>query len=352
MTDDADAATQNPGSLQEIELAITQLESGLNSPTYGQIRPPAFQAVDFDRLTELYYSKYEITGDQSALDSAKSSSSAARLFGWQAMTIAPPGLTNVAQWCGLQGERLTLRHQRFGETKDLDEAIDAYQAALTTLPDGSALRPVILKSQANCLCTRYEAAGSGNDLDDAIQKAKEALATAGPSTASAQNDLSTMYLLKYERDKKFEDLVQALQLSRVAVRETDENDAMLPTRLLNLANVLSKLYNIGEEMKWLEEKIRILGKAEEAGKAHRAACLPEILSRLAHDLYTRYTRANTSADVFAALKKGREALELAEEYDDHEIHGNLSGLVHACSEEARELDSGDEVQEADMSVKV
>lgn len=315
--------------------------------------PPAFVAVHYDRLADLYYSKYAATGDQSALDSAKSSSGTACLLGQQAMQNAPPGYSQTAQWCAVQGRRLVVRHERFAERKDLDDAIDAYQAALDSLAEGSALLPVVLTNQANCLCTRYEEARSGKDLDDAIHKAKEALAMASPNGVSIQNTLSAMHLLKFERDETLEDLEQALQLSQAAVGKTEENDARLPTRLLNLANVLSALYETDEEMKWLEEKIVVLEKAEKAGLSHHATCLPEILSRLAQALYIRYTKASTSADVLAALKKGKEALKLAEEYNDHEVHGRVSSLVHTCSEEARELgEDEEEVQEADRSVEV
>jgi len=346
-------AAHIPTELEDIEAAINQLERSLLSSKSREEHQLAFQAVHYDRLADLYYAKYEATGNQNDYDAAKSSSKNAVNLGREATQNPPPGLSKAAQWYALQGSRLALRHERFGEMRDLDEAVDVYEAALKTVDQASGLRSVVLMNQANCLCTKYEDTGLAAYIEDAIGKSKEAFAMAGSNTATIQNDMSTMYLSRYEKDRKLEDLDEALQLSRAAVTTTSEEDSRLPTRLLNLANVLNTRYKVDEKMTYIEEMIRILERAERVGKASSATCLPQILSRHAHALYIRYTRTTVSADVLAALKKGKEGLDLVKGDEHHEVRRKLNRLVHTCSEEARELEEGDEeVQEKNLSVEV
>ncbi|OCK83894.1 hypothetical protein K432DRAFT_159740 [Lepidopterella palustris CBS 459.81] len=284
---------ETPATLDGIEAAIKQLEAALTSDISGESNQSAFLAVHHDRLADLYYSKYGMTGSSNDLHAARLQSSIASSLGREATENAPPGYSQVSQWCALQGSRLAIRYDRFGERKDLDGAIDAYEKALQTLTEGSTLQSVILMNQANCLCTRYEAEGSVEDIQEAVRKTKIALAAAGGNTVTIQNDLSTMYLSKYEKEGEIEDLEQAIELAEKAVESTMSNDPRLSTRLLNLANALSARYDCNEEF-----------------KACNASCMPQVLSCLAHALYLRYTREKVLSDLFDAIYKGEEALKM------------------------------------------
>ncbi|KAF2473275.1 uncharacterized protein BDR25DRAFT_341395 [Lindgomyces ingoldianus] len=346
-------AHENPTTLEGIEAAIRQSEIALNLAASQEDQHPAFQAVHHDRLADLYYSKYGLTRNSSDRDAAKSLSGTAGVLGKQATQNNPPGYSKAAQWCAIQGSRLSVRFERFGEKKDLDDAIDIYEEALEALTEGSSLRSIILMNQANCLCTRYEEEGSVEDIEDAIRKAREALTTAGTNTATIQNDLSTMYLSKYERDKVPEDLEESLKLSKSAVDRTAQDDPKLPTRLVNRAIALNARYESLEEIKWIEDTIETLEKAEASARTGNAACLPQILSRLAGALYVRYRRTRTSSDILAALEKGKEALQLIDDNPHHDDRKKLNKLLHTCSEEARELeDDEEEVREGDCFVEV
>ncbi|ORY17768.1 hypothetical protein BCR34DRAFT_7398 [Clohesyomyces aquaticus] len=340
----------DPTTLEDIEAAIGQLEAALRS---AADQHPAFQAVHHDRLADLYYSKYGVTRDVNDEEAAKSQSSIASSLGHQATQNIPPGYSKAAQWCALQGSRLSVRFERFEEGKDLDGAIQVYGEALGMLTEDSTLRSVILMNQANCLCTRYETSGSRKDIEEAIRQAREALVAGGSNAGTIQNDLSTMYLSKYEKDKRLEDLEEALKLSKVVVDMTAEDDPRLPTRLLNRANALKARYGSLEEIKWIEETIKTLEKAESSARKIDASCLPQILSLLAKALYVRFTRARTSADILAALEKGREALDMIDDDLSHDDRKTLHKLLHTCSEEARELENDDEeIREGDIRVEV
>jgi len=161
----------------------------------------------------------------------------------------------------------------------------------------------------------------------------------------------------YEKEGEVEHLEQAVSFAKEAVDKTDANDARLPPRLLNLASCLRALYDQNEEFLHIEETIITLQKAEKAGRGDSGSFLPHILSRLAHALYVRYTRAKESSDLFEAMAKGEEALELGKSAPESSFHPDvrrhLARLLRTCSEEAREYESSDdrgreEVVETDM----
>ncbi|KAF2813933.1 uncharacterized protein BDZ99DRAFT_228347 [Mytilinidion resinicola] len=338
---------EDPQTLEAIEAAIQQLEAATvdasRTPTTTQ---PAFQAVHLDRLADLYFSKHEITGSDQDLQRANSRSRDACVSGARASFQQPPGHSRAAQWHALQGSRLTLRYERFGDRKDLDDAIDVYGEALRSLTEESGLQAVILMNQANALCTRYEADGATEDIEAAIQKAQSSLAASGSNAATVQNDLSTMYLSMYEKEGEVEHLEQAVSFAKEAVDKTDAGDARLPTRLLNLASCLRALYDQNEQFLHIEETVITLQKAEQAGRGDGSSFLPHILSRLAHALYVRYTRAKESADLFEAMAKGEEALELATGVSESSFHPevrrHLTTLLRTCREEAREYGDTDD----------
>ena len=347
---------EKPKTLNEIEAAIRHLEVALTSAANGETHHPAFKAVHHDRLADLYFSKHAITGNSDDLNAVKYQGNVASVLGRQAMQRTPPGYSKAAQWCALQGIRLTLRYERFGYRKDLDEAIDVYSQALSSLTEESTLRSVILMNQANCLCTRYEADGTSEDIVGAIEKAKNSLAAAGGNAVAVQNDLSTMYLSKYEKEGKVGDLEQAIGLAKKAVDGTEENDPRLPTRLLNLANGLNAKYERNEKFQYIHETIQVLQDAEHAARPRNAECMLPILSHLAHAFYVRYTRDRESSDLFAAKTKAEEALEMTGEAREGSVHldiyNSLTKLLYTCSEEARDFEENEEVYVEDISVQV
>ncbi|KAK7178310.1 TPR domain-containing protein [Paraphaeosphaeria sporulosa] len=194
---------------------------------------PAFLAVHYDRIADLSFLKYQATSESADLQ-AWTASSEAVLSGLESTAAPPPGHSDVAQWCALQGYRLSVRYERFGISTDLDDAIAAYGKTIDSTNPDSPLRPIVLLNQANALCTRYEAAGSIRHIDEAIEKAKEALVAGHEYTAIIQNDMSTMYLSKHQRGGDLDALESAARLAQEAVERSGEHDPRLTTRLLNL----------------------------------------------------------------------------------------------------------------------
>jgi tetratricopeptide (TPR) repeat protein len=348
LTSDIGASRHESKTIEELTVAIRQFEEATVAASLSSATKPeaAFEAVHLDRLADLYFSKYEITGKDDDLEAADSRSREACDCGRRATVEAPPGHSRPAQWFALQGSRLMLRYERFYHRKDLDDAIDAYGEALRNLTAESGLLGVVLMNQANALCARYEADGAMEDIEAAIQKAQDSLSKSGSNAATVQNDLSTMYLSMYEMEGEEEHLDQAVFFAKEAVDKTDASDARLPTRLLNLSNCLRALYDHSEELLHIEETIITLQKAEEAGRSDMGAFMPQILSRLAHALFVRYKRAKETADLFGAIAKAKEALELAKGAFGNNLHpdmrSHLTSLLRTCSEEAREYGAENE----------
>ncbi|KAK7177839.1 TPR domain-containing protein [Paraphaeosphaeria sporulosa] len=269
---------------------------------------PAFLAVHYDRIADLSFLKYQATSESADLQACMAASSEAVLSGLKSTAAPPSGHSDVAQWCALQGYRLSVRYERFGISTDLNDAIAAYGKAIDSTNTDSPLRPIVLLNQANALCTRYEAAGSIQDIDEAIEKAKEALVAGHEYTAIIQNDMSTMYLSKYEREGDLDALESAARLAQEAVEKSEEHDRRLTTRLLNLSSILMAQYNHSNRLAVIEEAISASRKAEARSGEGDVVSAIQALSRLARGQYLKYTYTKRYEDLYATMQTAQGAL--------------------------------------------
>ncbi|KAH8710024.1 hypothetical protein GQ44DRAFT_452198 [Phaeosphaeriaceae sp. PMI808] len=325
---------------------IENLEFVLSSSPARIAQEPAFRAVQYDRLADLNYAKYDITGNEDDLEATRFAGQAAIATGIQASQIAPPDESTVGQWWALQGSRLSKQYNRFGQDKDLDDAVQAYEEALQALSPESGLRPVVLINQANSLCTRYEVSGSPADINDAIAKAEASLASGNERTVMQLNDVSTIYLTRFEQGDTIKDLENAAKLAREAVDGSTEDDPRLPRRLLNLANVHVTHFKRCNDIEHLGGAITVLQRANEISRSSHSTDKLHVLWKLAHALYTRYCYENDSSDLHDAIRNAREALELGQErrsaHIDAEACRPIEGVIDEWIEEARELGGPEE----------
>lgn len=302
---------------------------------------PAFRAVHYDRLADLHFSRYQLTGEPADLQASMMASSEAVVNGRQFTERPPEANSDIAQWWALQAERLRNRYDRFGITADLDDAITTYEEAIQAIDSTSPLHPVLLLNQANTLCMRYEATGSPHDIGEAIQKAEATLTTGHEYTASIQNDLSTMYLSKYEREDDLEALESAVCLAREAVERSRVDESQLTGRLLNLASALTAQYEHSNSLAIVEEAILVSKRAVERSEEGGAIGVVQPLSRLARAQYLKYTYTNDGNDLHTALQTAQDAIDWIhseeEAEDDVEAHTMLRDLVRRCRQEERTI---------------
>jgi hypothetical protein len=311
-------------SLHQIDLDIRRLESALRKTASDTSQESAFRAVQFERLADLYWAKSQVTHSSEDRRAAKQYGRRSISLGHQAARSTPPGLSQAAQWWALQGSRLTTHHSRFQDPDDLDAAIEAWNEALRTLEEDSLFRGVALMGAANCLSTRFDEGGSASDINQAIRNAKSALATAPEEkVAPIRNDLSAMYLSRFERCGDADDLCRSARHAEASVRRTSSPDPLLATRLLNLANCRCAQYDLDEDVDHLKRAILDLRRAERVSRDEDTDRLPQILSQLARCLWMLHEETQNAGHLELAVRRAEEALDLCRRTGDDDTHGAI-----------------------------
>lgn len=173
---------------------------------------------------------------------------------------------------------------------------------------------------------RFENGSDGNehlpDLDKAISNgdlARNLFIGDKLILAGLKNDVSTMYLTRFEWKGLDSDLETALELASASVANTPADDSSLTIRQLNLANCHRTQYECTGDRDALETAINLLDAAEKASQTNEDAPRAHILSSLAHVLYLRYEAAETVPDLFDAIRNATTAAEIARENDNQAL---------------------------------
>lgn len=330
-------------SFEQIDLDICHLRSGLENTAVDETQQPAFRAVQYERLADLYWTRYQVSHMNEDYEAARTYGVRAITYGQTASTATPPGLSQAAQWWALQASRLEKQFVRFNEPQTLDGAIRAWNSALSVLERYGSLRPVALINQANCLSRRYEAGGSEQDINRAIRNARVALRLAPESQLPAiQNDLSGMYLSRFEREDDFEDLNEALRHAEAAVERTTREDPSLPMRLLTLSNCRSALFETDGDIDHIKRAIVDLRRVERYASRTSTDVLPRTLSRLAQFLWILHSKTNHPPHLELAVSRAQEALQVSVENGGAALHRaivrDFANFLYARDERGRSIE--------------
>jgi hypothetical protein len=210
---------------------------------------------------------------------------------------------------------------RFNDPQTLDGAIRAWGSALSVLERHGALRPVALINQANCLSRRYEAGSSEQDINRTIHNARAALRLAPESQCPAiQNDLSGMYLSRFEREDDLEDLNEALRHAEAAVERTTNEDSTLVIRGLTLSNCRSALFETDGDINHIKRAILDLRRAERYARRTGTDVLPRTLSRLAQCLWILHSETQHPTHLELTVNRAQEALQVSVEHGGAALH--------------------------------
>lgn len=307
-----------------IDLDIYRLRTALEDTAVDGSQQPAFRAVQYERLADLYWTRYWISRLSEDYQAARTYGTRSISYGNLATSATPPGHSQPAQWWSLQASRLEKHFLRFHEPQVLDEAIRAWDSALSVLDRHGALRPVALINQANCLSQRYEAGGEEEDIERAIRNARGALRLAPESQQAAiQNDLSGMYLSRYEGEDEEDDLQESLRYAEASVERTASDDPALPTRLLALSNCRCTLFESDGNIDHIKRAILELRRAERHARRSGADILPRILSRLARCLWTLHSDTQHPSHLELAVSRAQEALQASAEKGGPALHRTI-----------------------------
>jgi tetratricopeptide (TPR) repeat protein len=286
-----------------IDARIHSLEAEI-AGSDPSLASPHHLAAKHDSLVDLYMRKGEITRQPEDFAAATRNNTAAVQAGQLALT--PELLNGISSdeigscWC-FQGARLAWRSRvltkngnRAGRaTSDgidsaaTDQAIDAYDHALTQLPSQrSSLRREAAHNRANLLGARFDLTGSMNDIDEAIASGDVALAGAHSGMLPAVcNDVGILYQQRGRLNANIADLQRAIELGVRSIEDVDCPERIRVERILNLNVSRKLLYNLTRQVHQLEETRRELFQAAalcEQGRGQKTAHVLVRLATVAH----------------------------------------------------------------------
>ncbi|KAL5531839.1 hypothetical protein ACEPAF_5402 [Sanghuangporus sanghuang] len=242
------------------------------------------------------------------------------------------------------------RFEQDGRTKDLEESIGLYRAALDLHPEGHANRTTVLNNLAGSLTARYERDAGTDDLEESIvlrRASLDSLPRAHPDYSNSLNDLACSLKVRFEKEQRADDLEEAIELHRAALRLRPEGNPGQSISLNNLASCLRIRFQQRRRAEDLEESIE-LHRAALALRPKGHAKRSEVLNDLAICLSTRFEQDGRADDLEESIQLHRDALGLRPE--GHPIRSkSLKNL--ASSLKIRFQQSG-KVEDLEESIKL
>jgi tetratricopeptide (TPR) repeat protein len=159
---------------------------------------------------------------------------------------------------------LHARYQRLGNSKDLEEALEYQQKALSLIPKGHPDRALCLQNLAMSFMDRYKGLDNVEDIDQAVRSMQEALNLTPedhPYRAYSLQNLAQSLGARHNRLGNLTDLEQAVQHQQGALSLTPEGHLDRATYLLGLAISLSDRYQKLQEPKDLDAANRYFSEA-------------------------------------------------------------------------------------------
>ena len=278
---------------------IARLTSQMEQLPPNQIFPP-----DDQTILGLYYAlRYEMAADPNDLEQAYNHTSLA-------LADADEGVrhTFVTHWAFV----LILQAERDGER--CDDAIQALEDTLRTLPDGNSARASFCIHLASALVQRYSISDDLNDLQEAITYAS----SAERADENALMPLSVAFRRRFERQGNITDLDAALHNARLmTMRRKDQRNLKFARAAHNLSVCLAHVFAVTGADVYSREAMSACQQAIECTGPH------PLLRRFKTDLASMYlARCDTSDDddddddLSSAIRLGREAVEEKSDCDN------------------------------------
>ena len=173
---------------------------------------------------------------------------------YRAAAAAAPSATDRGTHRLSLANALIDRFHLLGELPDLDEAIEAYQSAVTLLPQHDERRAGLLTSLANAYSDRWDSAGRREDLDAALETQEQAVALTGRGSDDWPGHLSNLgnrYLARFDAAGDIADIDAAIRQWAVL----DEPTAMLMTEFARrwAGGRITPAAALGGAQRWLRD---------------------------------------------------------------------------------------------------
>jgi tetratricopeptide (TPR) repeat protein len=205
---------------------------------------------------------------------------------------------------------LRIKFERSGHLADINAAVSAARAALASVSETDALRPRILSMLGLALWLRFGVSGVVGDVNEGVRYCQEAADTCPLSDEVRPGILTNLangLLRRFERLGRPADLDSAVTAIRTAATQAPADNRDRAVMLVTLSNALRFRAELTGDLADLDEAVDAGQQAVAANADGRAGGLP--LSTAALALLRRYERRGTAADLDRAVDLGWLAVQ-------------------------------------------
>lgn len=202
--------------------------------------------------------------------------------------------------------------ERPSSTQDLDEAIEAYCAAMQLLEKTSPNRPIALFDYALALEARFEETGSTDDLDDeirALEKAAESAVDDFPSRAEFLHRLGNVLHARFDLNHDMQDLDASVKARQEAVKLTPVDNQDRGAPLADLGYGLLERYEITAAEEDLNDAIDAYREATHAISTNQQLHIM-CLNSISYALRIQFERTGEMDSLEDAITLTKDLLDL------------------------------------------
>ncbi|KAF8962051.1 CHAT domain-containing protein [Flammula alnicola] len=238
-----------------------------------------------------------------------------------AVSSLPPGLDVLPVVSYNLGNSYTHRFERTGDLEDIDRAISHHQRAVESTPSGHTDLPRRFNNLGNSYLRRFKCTGNLQDIDHAIshhhsdidhaishhQRAVESNPSGHPDLPIVFSELGTLYQCRFARSGDLQDIGRAIFYHQSAVESTPSGHADLPS----CSNLGISYTHRFERTGDLEDIDRAISHHQSAIKSTPPghADLPSCFTNLGNSYLCRFERSGDLQDIDRAISHHQTAVK-------------------------------------------
>lgn len=246
-----------------------------------------------------------------------------------AVAYSTPGDSNQWLWLYTLGTLLKSRHTSRGHVSDLEGAISALQQAKDCSPNNSLILADMLGKLGSWLNLHYEYTKDAEELEQAVQMGRIAVKLVSRNHASRPTllgNLSNSLVSRYYLTRNIEDLNDSVSIAREAVVSTPKGHDDEGGLIDCLGHKLEALYKQTANEIYLKDAIRLSRKAVKS-KWRNHSHLAGKLDSLATKLHWQHDHTGELRFIKEAIKLSKRAvLKTGGDHPDQAIY--LTNLAH------------------------
>ncbi|KAF6751873.1 CHAT domain-containing protein [Ephemerocybe angulata] len=197
------------------------------------------------------------------------------------------------------GVALVQRFGRENRVSDLDKSVSVLQESVDITPFGDPSLSIRLNALGIAFKRRFQRHGRYPDLQSSVT-AHRRVYELQPCSPAYMNNLADVLSVQAQQTDMMSDLVESIDLLRLAVETASPNDQHLSQYLLNLGGNLKLRFELTENKASIDESINILKRAAEVTKEGDLD-QPANLMTLGAAYSQRYERYMDPTDIHAGI---------------------------------------------------